>query len=149
MNSQFTNTLCTDSKAVLKFSKCRTGKRRSTKRASRTGAVKRGERGGARPSPEIGFRKKFLAAPLIFAIGTFRIFTVQLHVLTYESTVKRQGTDKWFQKAASYSTRKLYSDKQYEPKKGKMDKSDHRLPVTSRRGRRQVETLDDSFRVMS
>ena len=108
-----------------------------------------GAGGGARPLPEIGFRKKFLAAPLIFAIGTFRIFTVQLHVLTYESTVKRQGTDKWFQKAASYSTRKLYSDKQYESKKGKMDKSDHRLPVTSRRGRRQVETLDDSFRVMS
>jgi len=66
-----------------------------------------GGAGGHAPSPEIGFRKKFLAAPLIFAIGTFRIFTVQLHVLTYESTVKRQGTDKWFQKAASYSTRKL------------------------------------------
>ena len=45
----------------------------------------------------------------------FRISTV--HLLTYETTVKRQGTDKSFQKVVSISTRNLHSDKRYRPTK--------------------------------
>jgi len=42
-----------------------------------------------------------------------------IQLLTYESTVKRQRIDQWFQKAASFSTRNAHSDKQDEPTKGR------------------------------